>query len=109
MKTTVNFSDFVDAFRVYEREDNFSYEGKRALFDYLEQLEEDTGEEMELDVIALCCDWNEGTWEEIAREYRIELTDPEDKDKTADEVREYLEYHSCIAGEVPGGCVYLAF
>ena len=62
MKTTVNFSHFVDAFQV--RKDNFSYDGLRALFDYLESFEEDTGEEMELDVIALCCDFTE--YENIA-------------------------------------------
>ena len=38
---------------------NFTYEGKRALFDYLENLEEDTGTEIELDTIALCCEYSE--------------------------------------------------
>jgi hypothetical protein len=59
MKENVNFSDFCDRFQNYERDDNFSYEGKRALFNYLEQYEEDTGEEIELDVIALCCEYTE--------------------------------------------------
>ena len=57
MKTTVNFSEFCDAFEL--RKDNFSYGGKRALFDYLEQYEEDTGNELKLDVIALCCEYSE--------------------------------------------------
>ncbi len=57
MKTTVNFSEFCDAFEM--RKENFSYEGKRALFDYLEEYEEDTGQEIELDVIALCCEYSE--------------------------------------------------
>ena len=59
MKQTVNSSDFVDAFRAHNRQDQFSYSGLHALFEYLEQIEEDTGEEMELDVIALCCDFSE--------------------------------------------------
>lgn len=33
--------------------------GKRALFDYLEAYEEDTGDEVEFDVIALCCEYTE--------------------------------------------------
>tara|TARA_B100000900_G_C20441095_1_gene659067 strand:+ start:632 stop:883 length:252 start_codon:yes stop_codon:yes gene_type:complete len=37
----------------------FSYEGLIALYDYLEQYEDDTGEQIELDVIALCCDFTE--------------------------------------------------
>ena len=59
MKTTVNFCDFCDRFRDMGRNDAFSYEGKRALFEYLEQYEEDCVEEIELDVIALCCDYSE--------------------------------------------------
>lgn len=63
MKQTVNVHDFRKAFFDYERGDNFSYEGMAALFDYLEQLEEDTGEEMEIDVISLCCDFTE--WDSL--------------------------------------------
>jgi hypothetical protein len=59
MKTTINFSQFCDEFKTMGRDNSFSYEGKKALFDYLEQLEEDTGDEIELDVIALCCDYSE--------------------------------------------------
>jgi len=59
MKQTIGFSQFTDAFRDMGREENFTYEGKRALFDYLESFEEDTGEEIELDVIALCCEYSE--------------------------------------------------
>jgi hypothetical protein len=59
MKQTVNSSDFVDAFRTHNRMDQFSYEGLKALFEHLEQYEADTGEEMELDVIAICCDYAE--------------------------------------------------
>ena len=70
MKRTVNQHEFVDAFRKMGRVDSFSYEGRMALFDYLEQLEEDVGEEIELDVIAICCDYSEyDTALEAATEY----------------------------------------
>ena len=59
MKQSINLYDFERAFAGHDRQDQFSYEGKRALFDYLEQYEEDCGEEIELDVIALCCDYAE--------------------------------------------------
>jgi hypothetical protein len=59
MKQTINFSQFRDAFNGSQYQNNFSYDGKIALFDYLEELEEDTGEEIELDIIALCCDYTE--------------------------------------------------
>lgn len=41
------------------RSDNFSFKGKKALFDYLEQYEEGTGQEIELDIVALCCEYTE--------------------------------------------------
>ncbi|KKM76414.1 hypothetical protein LCGC14_1380290 [marine sediment metagenome] len=59
MKQTVNFSQFCDAFRGMNRDNNFSYDGKRALFDYIEEYEEGTGEDTELDIIALCCEFTE--------------------------------------------------
>ena len=58
MKQSVNMYDFERAFKNFER-DNFSYDGLKALFEYLEEYEEGTGEEVELDVIALCCDYME--------------------------------------------------
>jgi hypothetical protein len=58
MISTVSFNDFCDSFGGSYK-DNFSYEGKRALFDYLEEYEESTGEQMELDPIAFCCDFTE--------------------------------------------------
>lgn len=74
MRVTVDERMFCDMFIDYDRESNFSSEGLGLLFDYLEQLEEDTGHEMELDVIALCCDYSELTLQEFAREYRLETT-----------------------------------
>ena len=59
MKQTVNVHDFRQAFADYNRQDNFTYNGLTALFDYVEQYEEDTGQEFELDVIGLCCDFTE--------------------------------------------------
>lgn len=58
MKKTINFYDFSDAFRKADRS-NFTYSGLRALFEDLEEYEESTGEEVELDVIALCCEYAE--------------------------------------------------
>jgi len=37
----------------------WSWEGAVALVEYIEQIEEDTGEEIELDVVALRCEWSE--------------------------------------------------
>ncbi len=64
MKATVYFSVFYDAFQAI-RPDNFSRAGLVALFDYLEDYEYNTGEELTFDVISLCCDFSE--YESMAR------------------------------------------
>lgn len=109
MKTTVSLYDFREAFRTCGRAEQFSYEGLEVLFDYLESYEEDTGEELELDVVALCCDFYEDTVEVIAANYSIDLTDCEDEEEQAETVREYLEDNGAFVGEVTGGFVYRAF
>jgi hypothetical protein len=109
MKTTVDKYDFRKAFLVI-RPENFSLIGLDVLFEHLEQLEQDTGEEMELDVIALCCDYNEDTWQDIAVNYSIDLSDCEDEDDKIKVVREYLEENTFLAGESYNGAfVYQAF
>ena len=58
MKTTVYEVDFIEAFYRYERANQFGGAvGLHALYQYLTELEQDIGEELELDVIALCCDY----------------------------------------------------
>ena len=59
MVQTISFCDFQNAFRDMNRNDNFTYEGKKALFDYMEEYEESTEETVELDIIALCCEYTE--------------------------------------------------
>ena len=59
MKQTISVYDFHDAFHAMGRSGNFSYAGRAALFEWLEEAERDVGEEYELDVIALCCDFSE--------------------------------------------------
>jgi len=59
MKVTINFNGFERAFYDCGRGEQFSYEGLEALFKWLELLESDMGEEIELDVIGLCCEYTE--------------------------------------------------
>ena len=58
MKQTVSEYDFCEAFRKL-RPDSFSYEGIKALYEYLCDYEDSIGEETELDVIAFCCEFSE--------------------------------------------------
>jgi hypothetical protein len=77
----VTLSDFIDAFRAHGREAQFSYEAKEALFNYLEQLEEDTGEPVELDVVGLCCEYEESDLDEIIKGYGLDASSCETDDE----------------------------
>lgn len=110
MKTSINFSQFCDAFRDMNRNENFSYEGKRALFDYLEQYEEECGCEVELDVIALCCEYSEDDMDTIIADYGIDVSEAEDDEEKAEIVAEYLNDHTINLGQLSNGSfVYAQF
>ena len=52
------------------RDNQFSYEGLEALYNYIEDYEESCDTETELDVIALCCEYTEyGSLEELKNNY----------------------------------------
>lgn len=68
MEPTVNFSEFCDALKPIQN--SFSYGGKKALFDYLKEVEGDTGEKAEWDTIGLCCGFTEyKNLKEFQRDY----------------------------------------
>ena len=100
MKQTVCWSVFIDAFRDAGRLNNFGYDGLRVLFDWLEQYEQTCGDEIDLDVVALCCEYSRDSWDSIAESYNIDLSDCKDDDERMDVVRDYLEEHTLLAGQV---------
>ena len=72
----VSFNDFVEEFKKFGREDQFSYEGKKALFEYLNELAEALGEPIELDVIGLCCEFTEyDSIEDFNDDYQLDIDD----------------------------------
>ena len=100
MKKSITFYDFERAFIDCNRENNFSYSGKKALFDYLEEYEEDMGEEIELDVIAICCEFSE--YENVQEfvgnysdDYVVWDIDPDDEGETEEE-NGVIDYEATI-------------
>lgn len=90
MKQTIGKNQFVEAFRVMGRQDQFTRPALEALFYALEQMEQDSGTEMELDVIGLCCDFTEyGSPQEAAAEYGEDIQD-------RDEALEWLNEHTWV-------------
>lgn len=112
---TVNLHDFREAFRDYGRTENFSYDGFKVLFNHLEDLSDDIGEPMELDVISLCCGYSENTPEGIAEYYDIELPEREGwmddddySEAVKDAVLDYLNDNTSVCGVTDSGTIVYA-
>ena len=92
-------NDFVSAFKDSSRADNFTFtsEALEALFDFFDELSDDTGEAMTLDIVAICCDFTEyESIEAVAADYPdIESFDD-------------LQDHT-MAIEFDGGIVFQSF
>ena len=101
---------FREAFRLAGRMDQFSYEGLEVLFDYLEELSEGTGETIELDPVALCCDYYELSIQELINNYNIDVSDADgDEDTIAEIVKDYISSNTAYVGETEGCLIYAAF
>ena len=69
MKDTINYDGFVSGL-LQVRPDNFTISGLRTLFDYFEELEQDIGEQIEFDPIAICCEFAEyDSFEDLVNDY----------------------------------------
>ena len=88
MKEYVTESMFIDAFKQSDtRKNQFSYEGLQALFEYLEEYEDSTGEEIEFDMIGICCEYMEY---DSLKEYN------DDYSKKCEEIDEIADYTALI-------------
>ena len=125
MKKTINIHQFRDAFMDI-RPDSFSYEGLELLFNWYEEYEDSTGEEMELDVIAICCEWEESTIDEVINNYIVSthngktsiyndtvndaLEDCDEEEERAEVMEEWLQDNTTVAGVTESGSiVYMGF
>jgi len=68
MIQTITKDDFRNAFFHMNRNENFSYEGLGALYDFLEECDPNH----ELCVITLCCEFYEDSIENTLKEYDLE-------------------------------------
>jgi len=102
--SNIGFCEFSDYFTQGQYKNNFSYEGLRALYEYLTELEEDLDTEFEIDVVAFCCDYSEyEDMEEFLEDYKDfkecgEDLDEEDKEEA---IKEGIREHATLI-EVEG-------
>jgi hypothetical protein len=120
MKQTISVYDMREAFRQCDRYNHFSYDGYQVLFDALEDLEDGTGEELEFDVIALCCDFVEMEPDEIIddtmyaeqwAEYLGTRYDAEDldQDELIEWVADCLNDHTWVCGQTDSTVIFQQF
>ena len=95
---TFNENDFINEFKAYNRMGNFSIKGLHILFESLEQTAIDCEKNIELDVIALCCEYNEDSIADIINNYDIDLRECFEEDVIV-VVTEYLQDNTFICGQ----------
>ena len=109
MKSYIDRDTFINTFDQYGRSDNFTRAARAALFEYYEQLEEDLGEDIEFDCIAICCDWGEHeNWIQWADDYGFDVPDEYDDEEAVDFIYEHLRDNTQII-EFNGGILVQAF
>lgn len=115
VKTHISDSELFHDLKAMGR-DNFSYDGAKALTEYLEQLSEDIGENIEYDPIAFCCDFAEyleKEFQDLAAEYSNhddcpQADDYDDIDDFKDDLVEWLQEQTTVI-EFNGGLIIQAF
>ena len=95
MYQLINESQFIQAFKGWDTyKDNFSYEGLKELYQFFEELEEDENG-IELDVVAICCEFSE--YEDIE--------DYNEQNKTHFEHWEDLQHETLVLGAENGNLI----
>lgn len=100
MKQTIGVSEFHSAFYTAGRANQFSWEALNILYDYFEDCDPD----MELDVIAICCQYAESTPEDFCNQYDID-TDGLDENTMFDAAVEFAEENTTLVGTTCDGCL----
>lgn len=102
IKETVNEYRFTDVL-LKDEYASWSYGATKALFDYYEQLSDDIGEDIELDPVAIRCEWNEyATILDAVYAYNEDfdtVADTDDGDAIEDvetKAREWLEERTTV-------------
>jgi predicted ArsR family transcriptional regulator len=97
--TEVTKHSFIDAFKLSSRKDQFSYDALGIIYDYLDELSESTSENIELDIVAICCEYAESSLSAIASDYDIDLEGLEGEDRI-EAIVSYMEQNTYVLGMV---------
>jgi len=108
MKTAVTKSDFTAAFHNMGRGNQFTHKGLCELYDFLVEMEDQTGDEQELDVIALCCDFSEDHYADLVDYIGVDTEHCEDEEEVFQTVLDELNDSTMVvyADEDSGMIMY---
>ena len=100
---TVNPSDLYHMACRMDRGDKFGYNGWNAIGEYLEELSDDTGEDYEVDIVGICCDYSMAeSVDEFFNEYgKYSSIDPEeweemDEEEKLEAIENYLQDNTSV-------------
>lgn len=103
MINTINPSDLYHMACRMDRGHNFGYNGWRAIGEYLEELSDGIGEDVEVDIIAICCDYSmvedvSDWWKEYGVYSDIDSDEWEemDDDEKLEAIRDYLQDNTSV-------------
>ena len=103
LKITANADLVVQLAVDYGRLDNFGYKGWRLLAEAMEQLSDDIGEDIEVDIVGWCCEYShaisaDAAFEELQHYSDWGIDQPEwdemDDDERLEAVKEFLKERS---------------
>jgi len=106
---TLDKYSFVRAFEESSRKDQFSSEALEAIFEYMEEYSDSTGENVEFDIVGICCEWAEMTWQDVAMSYDVDLSQCTDDDERIGEVEDYLSRNTQYCEVSEGSFVLVQF
>lgn len=105
LQITIDANQVVQLATLLGRLDNFGYKGWRLLAEAMEDLSDDIGEDIEVDIVAWCCDYShaispDAAFEELQHysEWGVEQSDWEamDDDEKLEAVEEFLRENTSL-------------
>lgn len=112
----VNPSDLYHMACRMDRGHNFGYNGWESIGKYLENLSDDIGEPIEVDIIGICCEYSKADsadeWWQYYGQYST--IDPDEWAKASEDaklelLRDYLEYNTSVVCCEEDCIIWLAF
>lgn len=103
LKITANADHVVQLAVDYGRLDNFGYKGWRLLAESMEELSDDIGEDIEVDIVGWCCEYShaasaDAAFNELQHHYAWAIEDAQwdemDDEEKLEAVKEFLKERS---------------